>query len=74
MVVLVERRDPVVAAALAKLGFDAEEVLRELSRRLVERHKTPRRKTQDKKEKKKHKIKYYWNIKEILRQQLVCFQ
>ena len=53
VVALVEQWEPVVAAAVAKLGFDAEVVLRDLSRRLVERHKTPRRKTQAKKEEKK---------------------
>ena len=53
VVALLEQWDPVVAAAVAKLGLDSYEVLRGLSRRLVERHKTPRRKTQDKKEEKK---------------------
>ena len=51
VVALVEQWEPVVAAAVAKLGLDAEEVLRELSRRLEVRQKTPRQKTEDKRKK-----------------------
>ncbi len=51
VVALVERGDPVVAAAVAKLGLDAEDVLRDLSRRLVERQKSPRQKSEDKRKK-----------------------
>jgi len=53
LVALVEQWEPVVSSAVTKLGLDPEVVLRGLSGRLIgERHKTPRHKTQDKKEKK----------------------
>ena len=57
VVALVEQWEPVVSSAVVKLGQDPEDVLRGLSARLIEgfgaRQKTPRRKTQDKKEEKK---------------------
>ena len=57
VVALIEQWDPVVSSAVTKLGHDSDEVLRGLSARLIEgfevRQKTPRRKTQDKKEEKK---------------------
>ena len=53
LVALVEQWEPVVSSAVTKLGHDPEEVLRGLSARLIERQKTPRQKTEDKKEKKK---------------------
>jgi ATP-dependent Clp protease ATP-binding subunit ClpC len=54
LVALIEQWDPAVSSAVTKLGHDPEDVLRGLSARLIgERHKTPRRKTQDKKEEKK---------------------
>ena len=54
MVALVEQWDSVVSSAVTKLGHDPDVVLRGLSARLIgERQKTPRRKTQDKKEEKK---------------------
>ena len=56
VVALVEQWEPVVSSAVVKLGQDPEEVLRGLSRLLIEgfevRPKTPRRKTQDQKEEK----------------------
>lgn len=53
MVALVEAWDPVASSAISKLGHDLDEVLRVLSGHFIERQKTPRRKTQDKKEEKK---------------------
>ena len=54
VVALVEQWEPIVSSAVVKLGQDPEEVMRGLSGRLIgERQKTPRRKTQDKKEEKK---------------------
>ena len=57
VVTLVERWEPMVSSAVVKLGHDPDEVLRGLSARLIEgfgaRQKTPRRKTQDKKDEKK---------------------
>ncbi|MDP3848907.1 MAG: ATP-dependent Clp protease ATP-binding subunit [Luteolibacter sp.] len=57
LVALIERWEPVISSAVTKLGKDPEYVLRGLSARLIEgfgeRQKTPRRKTQDKKEEKK---------------------
>ena len=52
VVALVEQWEPVISSAVTKLGHDPEEVLRGLSARLIERQKTPRRKTQNKKEEK----------------------
>ena len=52
---LVEQWEPVVSSAVTKLGHDPEDVLGGLSARLIERQKTPRRKTQDEKEEKKKK-------------------
>jgi ATP-dependent Clp protease ATP-binding subunit ClpC len=53
VVVLVEQWESVISSAVTKLGHDPDEVLRGLSARLIgERQKTPRRKTQDKKEEK----------------------
>ena len=50
---LVEQWEPIVSSAVVKLGQDPEDVLRGLSARLIgERQKTPRRKTQNKKEEK----------------------
>ena len=53
VVALVEQWEPVVSSAVTMLGHDSFEVLRGLSARLIERQKTPRRKTQDKQEEKK---------------------
>ena len=49
VVALVEQWEPVISSAVTKLGHDPEEVLRGLSARLIERQKTPRHKTQNKK-------------------------
>jgi ATP-dependent Clp protease ATP-binding subunit ClpC len=48
LLALIERRELMVSSAITKLGHDPEEVLRGLGARLVERQKTPRRKTGDK--------------------------
>lgn len=57
VVALIEQWEPVVSSAVTKLGHDPEDVLRGLGARLIEgfgeRQKTPRRKTQDKKEEQK---------------------
>ncbi len=45
LVAMIEQWDPAVSSAVTKLGFVAEEVLRDLSGRLIERQKTPRQKT-----------------------------
>jgi ATP-dependent Clp protease ATP-binding subunit ClpA len=51
LVALVEQWEPVVSSAVTKLGHDPEVVLRGLSGRLIgERQKTPRQKTEDKRE------------------------
>jgi len=52
LVALVEQWEPVVSAAVTKLGHHSYEVLRGLSGRLIgERQKTPRQKTEDKRKK-----------------------
>jgi ATP-dependent Clp protease ATP-binding subunit ClpC len=57
LVATVEQWEPVVSSAVVKLGQDPEEVLRGLSRLLIEgfgeRQKAPRRKAQDQNEEKK---------------------